>query len=59
MNRMISELVAETAGSDANQRISMVVTALFVLAGVIAVVTILYWWSTRPRRETRGGGTSR
>lgn len=58
MNRMMIEVAVDaTAGSDANQRLSMVVAALFVLAGVIAVVTVIYWWSTRPGRGTRDGGT--
>lgn len=58
MNRMILEIAADTAGSDANERLSLVVAALFALAAAITVVTIVFWWVTRPGRVTPDGGTS-
>lgn len=42
---------------DADERLSMVIIGLFVLAGIIAVLSVLYWWATRPGRVRPGDPT--
>lgn len=44
-------------GADADERLSMVIIGLFALAGIITVVSIAYWWVTRPGRVRPGDGT--
>ncbi|MFN7151559.1 MAG: hypothetical protein ACK4V6_19025, partial [Microthrixaceae bacterium] len=39
---------AATASDDASGRLSMVITALVVLAVLIAVATVVFWRLTRP-----------
>lgn len=44
-----------SAGDDASSQLTLVIYALLLLAVVIAVVTVLFWRSTRPGDRRRRG----
>lgn len=62
----VGELDEVSASDAASARLSWVIWGLLALAGIIAVVTLVFWWLTRPDRDGatrgvrwvgRGGGT--
>lgn len=54
MSRILLATVG--AGSSPDERLNLVIIGLFVLAAVILVVSVLYWWATKPTRRARGDG---
>lgn len=47
------------AENNADSQLTLVVAALFILAGVIAVATVIYWRLTRPEKIEKDSGAAK
>jgi hypothetical protein len=56
---VLAQAAADDPGDDASSRLSMAITGLLVLAGIILVATVIFWRMTRPERAGSTSGSMR